>query len=76
MSNKFNKYLVVTLFFITRYVYADSINEITTTTGGITYKSDDSTIYFKQGEAINEDFSNTGVQTYQIQSEDIKEIIQ
>ena len=76
MSNKFNKYLVVTLFFITRYVYADSINEITTTTGGITYKSDDSTIYFKQGEAINKDFSNTDVQTYQIQSEDIKEIIQ
>ena len=58
MSNKFNKYLVVTLFFITRYVYADSINEITTTTGGITYKSDDGTIYFKQNEAINEDFSN------------------
>ena len=78
MSNKFNKYLVLTLFFITRYVYAvpGSISDIIATRGGITYKSDDSTIYFKQGEAINKDFSNTDVQTYQIQSEDIKEIIQ
>ena len=51
MSNKFNKYLVLTLFFITRYVYASSnpLNEITAIAGGITYKSDDSTIYFKQG---------------------------
>ena len=45
MSNKFNKYLVLTLFFITRYVYADSgsISDIMATTGGIAYKSDDST---------------------------------
>ena len=79
MSNKFNKYLVLTLFFITRYVYADpgSISDIMATTGGIAYNPDDSTIYFKQGEAISNDFSNINdVQTYQIQSNDIKEIIQ
>ena len=60
MSNKFNKYLVLTLFFITRYVYAGSnpLNEITATTGGIAFKPDDSTIYFKQGEGISNDFSN------------------
>ena len=77
MSNKFNKYLVLTLFFITRYVYASSnpINDITTTKGGIAYRSDDSTIYFKQGEAIDEGFSNANVQTHKIQSKDIISII-
>ena len=78
MSNKFNKYLVLTLFFITRYVYASpkSIDDIKAISGGIAYNPDNSTIYFKQGEAINKGFSNADVQTYQIQSEDIKEIIQ
>lgn len=79
MSNKFNKYLVLTLFFITRYVYAGSnpLNEITATTGGIAFNPDNSTIYFKQGEAINEGLLNTNAQTYKIQSNNIiKEIIQ
>ena len=76
MSNKFNKYLVLTLFFITRYVYAGSINDITANPGGIAFNPDNSTIYFKQGEAINGDFSNVDTQTYKVESEDIKRIIQ
>ena len=68
MSNKFNKYLVVTLFFITRYVYASnkSIDDIKAISGGIAFNPDDSTIYFKQDEGISSDFSNADVQTYQI----------
>ena len=77
MSNKFNKYLVVTLFFITRYVYASnkSIDDIKAISGGIAFNPDDSTIYFKQDEGISSDFSNADVQTYQIQSKDIISII-
>ena len=77
MSNKFNKYLVLTLFFITRYVYAGSnpLNEITVITGGIAYKSDDGTIYFKQGEAISSDFSNADTQIYKIENKYIISII-
>ena len=78
MSNKFNKYLVVTLFFITRYVYASnkSIDDIKAISGGIAFNPDDSTIYFKQDEGISSDFSNADAQTYKVESEDIKGIIQ
>ena len=77
MSNKFNKYLVLTLFFITRYVYASnkSIDDIKAISGGIAYNPDDNTIYFKQDEGISSDFSNTNVQTYKIQSKNIINII-